>query len=612
MMSDLGMRNRIQIVILSLVFPLFYFFYFLLRVNPVLIFQQQEPVFFFTGRFFKEFLTYPGGIVEYIGSFLSQLVYYQWAGALILTLICWFVSLNTKWLLEKFTDKTVNVVFYILPGLFVLALHSQYNYLIASSTGFIFSLLFFNIFLLGRNLPVVFRSLLLLVLGFLLYYLAGGFLLMYVVLYLFYELLFAKKYLSLVNIVILLLLPFVAQNFWFLISLKDAYLYLLSLELELRSGVLSVFLYALYPVLMVAIFLLLKWSPNDKSNQDKPALLEFKNKIFAPFFQGAIILLVLLFVVIYSFNSMTKRMTTIDYLARKGMWQDILDKHKDMEFSFLYETYETNRALYFSGQLLDNLFSYPQFWGTDALCLPLETTLLTPLHHSDLNFDLGYVNESLHWAYEAISVRGETPWNLQRLAMIHILKNEPQSAKRCLGNLEKTLQFRGWAKHYTHLLEDESSRYSDPLLKQKYPRMKSTDFMSYEDVPVANLEQLFKLDPDNKMAFEYLMAHYLMDKKVKKIMTKLEHFNKLKYPVLPRHIQEALLIYQSLGGQKQLDLNGYKFSRKIEARFSAFRQVMIRFKNNKADAQASLKKSFGDTYWYYVLYPPGNPGKLDL
>ncbi|MBN2410181.1 hypothetical protein JXQ31_00730 [candidate division KSB1 bacterium] len=610
-MSDLGMKNRIYLFVLLFAFSLFYFIYFLLRVNPALIYQQQEPVFFFTYPFFKEFLTYPGGIADFIGSFLSQFYYYPWAGAVVLTVICWFVSMNTKWLLEKISGKKINIVFYIIPALFALALHSQYNYLLASSSGFIFSLLFFNLYLLGRRLPVSGRSILLLLLGISLYYIAGGFLLMFVVLNLFYELLFSKNYPSLVINIILLLLPYVAQNFLFLISLKDAYLFLLSLDIELRTGILSVFLYALYPVLLITVYFLLKKQTVDEKKREKDSLLQFKNKILAPFVQGAIIVFVFLFVVLYSFNRITKRLNTIDYLARKGMWQDILHKHKNMEFSYLYETYETNRALYFTGQLLEGMFSYPQLWGTDGLCLPFTSTLLTPLHQSDLDFDLGYVNESLHWAYEAVSVCGETSWNLQRLAILHILKNENQSAKRCLGNLEKTLQFRRWAKHYSKLMENESLRYSDPVLKHIYPRIQTANFMNFDDVPVANLEQLFKLDPGNKMAFEYLMAHYLMNKELNKIRAKLEYFKKLKYPALPRHIQEALMIYQNLTGQKQL-LNGYKYNRKLEARFSAFQQVMVRFKNNKNAAQNTLKQSFGDTYWYYVLYPPANPEKLNL
>ncbi len=607
----MSVSDKKYLFVLLFAFPLFYYFYFLFRVNPAFIYQQQEPVFFFTYQFFKEFLAYPGGITDYIGSFLSQFCYYPWAGAVVLTVICWFVSMNTKWLLEKISEKTVNIVFYIIPALFVLALHSQYNYLLASSLGFIFSLLFFNLYLRGRRLSFLTRSILLLVVGTLLYYIAGGFLLMFAALNLFYELLFGKNYLSLFSIIILLLLPYVAQKFLFLISLKDAYLFLLSLDLKLRTGILSVILYALYPVFMITAYFLLKKRPSEKNKRENGALLQFKNKNSALIVQGTIIVFVFLSAVLYSFNHIAKRMNTIDYLARKGMWQDILYKHKNMEFSYLYETFETNRALYFTGRLLDEMFSYPQLWGTDGLCLPLTSTLLTPLHHSDLDFDLGYVNESLHWAYEAVSVCGETSWNLQRLAILHILKNENRSAKRCLGNLEKTLQFRGWAKHYSKLLEDESLRYSDPVLKRLYPRKQTADFLNFDDIPVANLEQIFKQDPGNKMAFEYLMAHYLMDKKLDNISAWLEYFKKLKYPDLPRHIQEALMIYQNLTGHKQLNLYGYKFNRKLEARFSAFQKVMVRFKNNKNAAQNTLKQSFEDTYWYYVLYPPANPERVN-
>ncbi len=68
----------------------FYFLYALWRLDPTLMYEAQEPVFFFDPYFVKGFLTYPGGMNELCSRFYAQLFYYSWSGALALVLL--FVS----------------------------------------------------------------------------------------------------------------------------------------------------------------------------------------------------------------------------------------------------------------------------------------------------------------------------------------------------------------------------------------------------------------------------------------------------------------------------------------------------------------------------------------
>ena len=83
-------------LLFTIIFLSFYFVYFLLRIKPELIYQAQEPVFFFDKYFVNELFSYPGGINELISRFLSQFFYYSWTGALLLVLIFAFVAWNTK------------------------------------------------------------------------------------------------------------------------------------------------------------------------------------------------------------------------------------------------------------------------------------------------------------------------------------------------------------------------------------------------------------------------------------------------------------------------------------------------------------------------------------
>ena len=75
----------------SFIFFILFYLYLWLEVDPRLIYHgggmiTNFPVFFRGWVFFQQFIAYPGGPVEYLSAFLSQLFYYSWAGALIVTL----------------------------------------------------------------------------------------------------------------------------------------------------------------------------------------------------------------------------------------------------------------------------------------------------------------------------------------------------------------------------------------------------------------------------------------------------------------------------------------------------------------------------------------------
>ena len=69
----------------SLLFFIFFYLYLWLGVDLHLIYHgggviTNFPPFYKDWAFFREFVTYPGGLVEYISAFLSQFLYYPCAG----------------------------------------------------------------------------------------------------------------------------------------------------------------------------------------------------------------------------------------------------------------------------------------------------------------------------------------------------------------------------------------------------------------------------------------------------------------------------------------------------------------------------------------------------
>ena len=69
------------------IFFIFFYLYLWLYIDLKLIYHgagiiTNFPAFYKGWPFFLQFLSYPGGPVEYLSTFLSQLFYYSWAGAL--------------------------------------------------------------------------------------------------------------------------------------------------------------------------------------------------------------------------------------------------------------------------------------------------------------------------------------------------------------------------------------------------------------------------------------------------------------------------------------------------------------------------------------------------
>jgi hypothetical protein len=63
------------------IFFLFLFLYYLLVFDTSLYYHNYQPIFLFDKTYLKEFLLYPGGVVELITQFFFQFFYLNFSGA---------------------------------------------------------------------------------------------------------------------------------------------------------------------------------------------------------------------------------------------------------------------------------------------------------------------------------------------------------------------------------------------------------------------------------------------------------------------------------------------------------------------------------------------------
>jgi hypothetical protein len=576
----------------------FYFIYFLLRIDPKLIYQAQEPVFFFDRYFIYEFFSYPGGVNELLSAFLSQFFYYSWTGALLQVLVFALVTLNTWLLIRSITTIRPILFLHWIPSIILLALHSNYSFPLVLTLGVLWALLCVNIYIRLAPSKSMLRLPLYLVLQAVLYYVTAGQAFIFSLFIVLYEILDHRSViLPLLYTLFAVLLPWIGASALFIISIRDAYtMNLISCD-AYRVTWLSWVLYGFFPlVLFMAAF----ERRYIKAGENIWSRLLCRRSAAILLVQAVMILSLAAVSALYSYNKREKAFYLIDHYMRFEEWQKVLDiAQRGLPINNVVQC-QVNRALYHAGYLPDKMFSVTQLFKGDGLFLHEKVRAAYALQHSDLFFDLGLINESEHWANEAIASNGETAWNLQRLALVNLLKDNRDIAAKYLARLRKTMWHKKWAAEHQKYLSDSN----DFLAQAKYRHLKSVmpefDFLVSPAEPELCLEELLK-NTKNKMAFEYLMAYCLLEGQIGRFVKNLQRFNDYDYPKIPRHFEEAILIYNQLTGGRGIALQDKEISEQTSRKFDDFNNIMSKHKKDKQAARSELIK-YRDTYWFYGLY----------
>jgi len=102
------------------------------------------------------------------------------------------------------------------------------------------------------------------------------------------------------------------------------------------------------------------------------------------------------------------------------------------------------------------------------------------------------------------------------------------------------------------------------------------------------------------MAFEYRMAHRLVTCHFGKFISELRHLDDLDYPDIPRHYEEAILVYEDMKGEN-VELHGREISAETRQAFREFRTGLASLgtARDKAAIWNALAERFGDTYFFY-------------
>ncbi len=117
--------------------------------------------------------------------------------------------------------------------------------------------------------------------------------------------------------------------------------------------------------------------------------------------------------------------------------------------------------------------------------------------------------------------------------------------------------------------------------------------------------------PKNRMAFEYLMAYYLLTCKFGRVCENLGRLGDFGYAGIPRLYEEAVLLEGRMHPDRPVDLHGRSISPEAVARFEEFLADVDACRSGPAPdrpgAREALTRKWGDSYLFFAVFGFSEP-----
>lgn len=599
-------RRRVQPAeaIRTLVFFGLFFVYVWLWVQTALIHScgtiTNFPVFQ-TGRaFFREAVPTPGGLVHYVSALLSQLFALSWAGAAVITLHAWALAACTGYFLRAAGLPGHHLLRFV-PALLILAAYARYSYHLPLFMGALASIVFACLYVALTSRPVAGQAgwavAAYLVLGAVLYVIGAAAFLPFAALCVAYELRSRRWGRIGLYAVTAALLPYLLGVLVFRISLPNAYTELLPVSWRVvgwparERMVATVYAAYLFPILgaLVGSVPVRAYLPavtrrekpiQGRKNEDNASRRRYKLR----WVLGSLVLFAAGgAVAVFTPNRSERAMLQVHRYACRRMWPEVLAAASHCPDD-RYVMNAVDRALYHTGRLGRDMFLYPQ--RPDHLLVTGEDQVLWYWHAFDTLIDLGLLNLAEKNLTECVESFGAQPALLERLATVSRAKGRPEVARIWSAARQKAFSF---------IRHDEDSQAA-PATVQPLTKNYVAQFYSQEVLLAALVESGAK----NRMAFEYLMAWYMLTGQLGKLVQQVERLAEFGFTEIPPLWQEAILIY-AYGTRKPVDLHGLTIHPEMQRRIEHFSSVVNRHGRNRDAAAAELARDYRGSYFLYYF-----------
>jgi hypothetical protein len=577
----------------AILFGIIVWLFFAVFYRHHLHYQEEMQLFLMTGNYFIETLAYPGGLASYLSRFFTQFFVDSFAGALIIALL--LIALQQMvWIVSNdFSKKKSYYLLSFIPSVVCACALMDENFLLTACIGLIFVLsatIGYSRIKSGK--PKGIKQAYLILMIPLLYGLAGGACVVFLSLVLLKE--WTKKEKSNKWIPAIISISAIAI---YILSVILAKIYLVQYPLSrLWLGGEYYRFPGIFPFILLGIFLsvilipfLFKYLP-EKSG--------FKNRLFIQSVQ--------LLIIVLSAGAGLKtyadwgkeEVLAYNYFSRMKKWDSIIRLADKKTPNGPLSVATLNLALAQKNYLPGYMFDYGQN-GTEGLLPTFKKEFILDMMAGEIYYHLGLVNTAQRFAFEgmeAIPNYQKSVRSIQRLAETNLVNGQYAVAAKYLSILERTLFYKQWAKKTAAYLYDEEKINAHPEWGKLRRFRPGEDFLFSEQEKDMMMGILYQHNPENRMAYEYLLAYTLLKKD-------LQHFFDY-YFLNKRGTEEAPLSYQQalafIWGQTNFDpeIRPAGINDRTVVALKSFSEACRTTKN----PEQQLYNQYGKTYWYYLLF----------
>ena len=572
-------------------------FLFFITFNKYhLTFREQFQLFQDTPEYFISFLKLPGGISGYIGEFLTQFFLFPVAGALIISFFIIHLHLFTILILQKVNQSQSIIPLTFIPALVYATMFTDSFYPLAGIIGFTLTLASIVLYL---NIKSIISRLVsgLFIVPFL-YFISGGSALVFVTSAIIFELIFIKNekakhprslliipVYALVLIIFIFTIPSILRHSYLHVPYTEALISDYYYDLKAKIPASLWILFALIPMLII-VFSIIR--------------IKEKNKLSATIIFSVITVLIILWQSKISYNPNAEEVMQYDHHARRFEWEKIIkhaEKHpprNNLSLSML------NLSLAKTNRLSSDLFKYRQN-GTEGLFLNMKNENVETMMGNEILFHLGFMNAAQQYAFvstETTASMQKSARSIQRLVETNLINENYNVASKYLYLLENTFFYKKWAKSARNLIDNPELIAQHPVWSEmKKLSIKNDFFFNIKEIENA-LKIMLDEHPANRMAFEYMMTYYLLNKDLNSFMNNLYRIDKINYAQMPVIYQEAALFAISLINKQPDAVENFPVSQEVKTKMRAYADIYT----SSVSAEEKLKDKYSSTFWYYFHF----------
>lgn len=589
--------NKIVTFTIILLLFLLSFFSFSSTLQLSFLYHLQQPVFLTTKDFFVQFLTFPGGLSEYLALFSAQFFQFQTGGALVIALIAVIMYLASYSVLRGTSDTNTEKLLSLLPSTTFLFLLTDSKFPLSSGISILLVLAFLLIFkIFSKNTFALIGGSI--ILPFVAYLFAGsGALWLFSIsaaLFLLTIFPIKKGFLYLLLLIVFSIpIPWISYHYLFNINEHIAFFsFFPEVPHHLRYSIEWPFkLFFTSTAIILALSIIVKMA-----NKFFPNLPGFIAKPLIP--AGLVIACVLVLLIIKERNVIEKVYARANYHNIQGNWEKVEEEILNLEKYDYRLNYLFIRAIDKQGKFIEKFFNYPQLAGSDILFPDKMNSGALAMFSSDFYFDLGYINESMHWAYEALSTSPHNKRVLERLVETNLIAGNIEGVEAFLNQLKNQLFEERFIEKYQAFLNDTSLISKDPLFAEKRRQMPVEKVIP--DESGIKFRYLLLKDSTNKKAYEHLQMYNLLNHQLGDFLNMYKTYPWLNKEQLPDPFAQAVILF--LLRTNQEEYHKYPLSEHSKKRIMNYMKMLKSFNGNKEEAKNNLMPEHWNSFMFYLNY----------